>query len=284
MRIVVTGLDGFTGRYIKAELEACGHEVVGLTKDLMDAEALEQEIEHLKPEAVIHLAAIAFIAHGNANAFYEVNLIGTRNLLHALAIHAPDVRSILLVSSAGVYGNRASGSLNEDLVPDPVNDYGVSKLAMEQMAKLWADKLPIFIVRPFNYTGVGQEDMFLVPKIVAHFRARKPVIELGNLGVWREFGDVRSVANIYRRLLDQNPVGKTLNICTGQSHSLQELIDMCETITGHKIKIEVNPAFVRANEVRTLQGDNAALRSVIGELETFKLEETLQWMLRAGEK
>lgn len=208
MLTLVTGLGGFTGQYLQAELESNGHTVVGLSSDLTNFNAVTAEITRIQPEAVVHLAGIAFVGHGNANAFYDVNLIGTRNLLDALAHHAPGVRSILLASSANVYGNRSEGVLSEDAKPEPANDYAVSKLAMEQMAYLWMERLPLFVVRPFNYTGVGQDDKFLIPKIVSHFREKKEVIELGNLEVWREFNDVRSVANIYRKLLEKCAVGE----------------------------------------------------------------------------
>lgn len=276
---LITGLDGFTGHYIESELTANGYKVIGLSSDLTDFDSVAEEISQVKPDAVVHLAGIAFVGHGNANAFYEVNLIGTRNLLEALAQHAPDVQSILLASSANIYGNRAEGILSEDTPPDPINDYAVSKLAMEQMAHLWTDRLPLFIVRPFNYTGVGQDKVFLIPKIVSHFKEKKNVIELGNLDVWREFGDVRAVAAAYRKLLEQCPVGKSINVCTGQTHSLREVVALCEKITGHNIEIRVNPEFVRANEVRELTGDNSQLVGYIGEWKTPVFEETLAWML-----
>ncbi len=280
MQILVTGLCGFTGRYIQNELEAYGHSVVGLSSDLTDRDAVLDEVGQLQPEAVIHLAAIAFVGHGNANAFYEVNLIGTRNLLEALANKVPDVRSVLLVSSANIYGNRSEGVLNEDATPDPANDYAVSKCAMEQMAGLWVDRLPLFIVRPFNYTGVGQDENFLIPKIVSHFREKRSVIELGNLDVWRDFGDVRAVAEIYRRLLDFGPVDDVFNVSTGISHSLRDVVDLCKKITGHSIEIQVNPKFVRSNEVRVLTGNNSRLKKAIGEWHTYSMEETLRWMLQ----
>ncbi|MCF6281534.1 MAG: GDP-mannose 4,6-dehydratase [Candidatus Polarisedimenticolaceae bacterium] len=280
MRILVTGLDGFTGGYVQSELEENGDSVVGLSCDLTDQNAVMAEIAQVRPEAVVHLAGIAFVGHGDANLFYQVNLVGTRNLLEALAHEAPDVRRILLVSSANIYGNRSEGILSEEAIPDPANDYAVSKCAMEQMARLWIDRLPLFIVRPFNYTGVGQDEAFLIPKIVNHFQEKSAVIELGNLDVWREFGDVRAVAGIYRNLLDCCPVGKVLNISTGLTYSLREVLALCEKITGHRIDIQVNPKFVRSNEVRVLTGDNSRLKSLLGELKFYSLEETLRWMLQ----
>ena len=279
MRILVTGLSGFTGYYIQLELEAHGHTVVGLNSDLTDPDAVSREVAQVQPESVLHLASIAFVEHGNLNAFYDVNLIGTLNLLTALAKHAPDVQSILLASSANIYGNSTEELISEDTTPNPANDYAVSKLSMESMASLWFEKLPLFIVRPFNYTGVGQDDKFLIPKIVFHFKNRKKVIELGNLNVWREFGDVRSVANIYRKLIECCPAGKTINICTSQTYSLREVISLCGEITGHEIEIEVNPEFVRENEVGVLNGDNSLLRKTIGKLQINPLESTLRWML-----
>lgn len=279
MHILVTGVDGFTGFYVQSELEAHGHTVVGLSSDLTDADAVAAEIAQVQPEAVVHLAGISFVGHVSANAFYDVNLIGTRNLLNALAKHVPDVKSVLLASSANIYGNRSEGTR-----PAPTNDYAVSKLAMEHMAHLWVDRLPLFIVRPFNYTGVGQDKKFLIPKIVAHFKKKKAVIELGNLDVWREFGDVRDVSDIYRKLLEDCPVGKTLNICTGQAYSLREVTALCVKITGHDLEIKINPEFVRANEVRMLSGDNSRLKGVIGDWQSHTLENTLKWMLQTDNK
>ncbi|MBL4606782.1 MAG: GDP-mannose 4,6-dehydratase [Pseudomonadales bacterium] len=279
MRILISGLHGFTGHYVKSALEKVGHDVVGLSSNITDYNALSSEVAQVKPEAVIHLAAVAFVGHGTANAFYEVNLIGTRNLLEALAINAPNVQSVLLASSANVYGNRSEGALSECATPYPANDYAVSKLAMENMAQLWMEKLPVFIVRPFNYTGIGQDIEFLIPKIVSHFLEKKPLIELGNLDVWREFNDVRFVAESYQQLLELNPRREIINICTGKTHSLREVIGLCQDITGHNIEISVNPDFVRANEVRVLKGDNTKLKSLVGDIPTFSLEKTLRWML-----
>lgn len=279
MKVLITGLNGFTGRYLHAELAAHGHDVVGLQSDLTDATGLAEEMQRVQPDWVAHLAGIAFVGHGEANDFYRVNLMGTRNLLAALAGCGRRPACVLLASSANVYGNSTAGVLREDAPPNPANDYAVSKLAMEHMARLWLDRLPIVIARPFNYTGVGQSESFLLPKIVAHFKRRAEMIELGNLDVWRDFSDVRAVVQAYRRLLEISPAGETVNVCSGRTYSLREVLTLCERLTGHVMAVRVNPAFVRANEVRSLCGDPSHLRALIGNWDTQPLEDTLGWML-----
>lgn len=280
MHVLVTGLEGFTGHYVEKRLVAAGHQVSGLSVDLLNAKAVSEEVAKLKPDAVIHLAAIAFVAHGEAEAFYQINLIGSRNLLEALAKHVPDVKKILLASSANVYGNN-EGIMTEGTSPSPANDYAVSKLSMEFMAKLWLNKLPIVIARPFNYTGVGQSENFLIPKIVSHFHKRAEVIELGNIDVWRDFGDVRAVADAYVQLLDKASTGSIFNVCSGTLYALRDVIKICSDFTGHKIEIMVNQEFVRANEVKRLSGDASKLKHLLSDWKMPQLSETLEWMLMA---
>lgn len=282
MRILVTGLNGFTGQYVKAALELSGHELIDLKSDLTDAQSLIDELAaDMQLDAVIHLAAIAFVGHGDINDIYQVNLLGTRNLLQALAQSSVSIRHVLIASSANIYGNSSAGMLDEQTKANPANDYALSKYAMELVAGFWCDRLPVTLVRPFNYTGVGQNNIFLIPKIVDHFKAREPVIELGNLDVWREFNDVRFIADCYVKLIGLAPAisGQAINICTGNAYSLREVISLCQKITGHNIDIQVNPRFVRNNEVRVLKGDNKLLERTIGSVDQYNLEQTLTWML-----
>lgn len=279
MRILVTGLKGFTGQYIKPALENAGHDVIGLQSNLMDRSSLFSEIKKSSIESVIHLAGISFVESQNVNAIYEINLIGTKNLLESLVKCSSNLHSILLASSANVYGNQEQGILSENIIPKPANHYAVSKFAMENMAKLWMKELPLFITRPFNYTGVGQNECFIIPKIVNAFRKKQDNITLGNLDVWREFMDVRSVVDIYRQLLEISPKNNIINVCEGNVYSLHEIIRLCVQITGHKINIYESKEFIRRNEVKVLRGDNSLLKTVISNWNTKTLKETLSWML-----
>nr|WP_315395383.1 NAD-dependent epimerase/dehydratase family protein [uncultured Duganella sp.] len=293
-RAFITGLSGFTGQYVERELRAAGYEVFGTVSpgatpgagqfavDLNDRDGLAAVVRQVAPDVVAHLAAIAFVGHGDIEQLYRVNVAGTRNLLEALAALPAKPSAVLLASSANIYGNTDVGVIGEDVPAAPANDYAVSKLAMEYMARLWRDKLPLIVVRPFNYTGVGQHENFLLPKIVAHFRRRAADIELGNLHVWRDFSDVRMVARSYRRLLAAPAaLGGTFNICSGQAWSLGEALAMMGDIAGYQINVHVNPAFVRANEVVRLVGDHSRLAGVVGALAPVPLADTLRWMYQA---
>lgn len=279
---LLTGNHGFTGRYVAQALECAGYEVSGLRRgerqvDLLDRESVLAAVAQTKPDVVVHLAAISFVAHHDVDGIYRTNIVGTRNLLHALTSSDKPPRHVVLASSASIYGN-ADGSISENTQPAPQNDYAVSKLAMEYMAETWKSRLPISIVRPFNYTGVGQSERFLIPKIVSHFRARKPVIELGNIDVWRDFSDVRDIAQAYVRLVDGDPVADTLNFCSGREVSLREVLTKMSDLAGYPIEVRVQQDLVRANEVVRLRGDTTSMHTTLGQWERIAFESTLRWM------
>lgn len=296
-KVLITGVTGFTGRYMAEELAAHGYEVHGLSYRrpvdelpsavsaihccaLNDAETLRTLLLEIRPTYVVHLAAVSFVAHTDADAIYNANLLGTRHLLEALRVTATGVEGVLLASSANVYGNATEGVLDESSPFAPANDYAVSKAAMEFLARLYVGRLPLIITRPFNYTGVGQAEQFLIPKIVAHTRRRADVIELGNLDIARDFCDVRQVVQAYRRLLETPAaVGETVNICSGSAYTLEYVLQQAATISDHRMEVRVNPAFVRSADVKNLFGCRTKLDSLIGDLPQIELKETLRWML-----
>ncbi len=295
-RILITGANGFTGHYLAKRLARDGHELHGLVyrasgepvahldathvADLRDLNALSDIIGEVQPEKVVHLAAIAHVAHGDASEMYSANVFGTRNLLQALSNASSSPASMLLVSSANVYGNRREGVLDEGLAPEPANDYGLTKLACEMLGNLYASRLPIITVRPFNYTGRGQSEQFIIPKIVAHAKARRSTIQLGNIDVARDFSDVRAVVDIYARILDTPAaIGGLFNVCSGQAQTLEEVLRLTQELTGHHMEVEVDKTLVRQQEVKSLRGDPSHLRTFIGDLAMPPLRETIAWML-----
>lgn len=279
MRILLTGAPGFTGRQFTRSAHAAGHEVLALASDLTDAQALGQEVAGLAFDAVVHLAAIAFVAHADDKAFYDVNLFGTLNLLRALQGRPQPLKKVLLASSANIYGNCRQSPIAETQPPAPVNHYAMSKLAMEHLGRAHGAGLPLVFVRPFNYTGPGQPPHFVIPKLVEHFRRRAPSIAMGNLHVEREFNDVRLVCEAYLRLLEQGKEGDVYNVCTGRPYGFTEVLALLQKLSGHQIEVQVDPALVRANEVVRLCGDPARLIQAIGPLPAYSLEGTLSWML-----
>ena len=293
-RTLVTGANGFTGNWLTGNLLASGHAVTETVAgqgtpetpsrrwlDITSPEECRRVIDEVRPDYIVHLAAISFVAHNDPLDFYRVNVLGTLNLLQACADVGHTPRKVLVASSANVYGNVSSEAIDESFPVAPVNHYAASKASMESLVRTWFDRLPLLIVRPFNYTGRGQATNFLVPKIVEHFARREPEISLGNIDVARDFSDVRYVVRAYEALLDSGAVGETVNVCTGQPYTLREILAMASEITGHELQIQVNPAFVRQTDVKMLAGSPAKLRKLVPEVEAIGFRDTLQWMLAA---
>ena len=281
MRVLITGIDGFTGRHLKNYLS--DYDVFGTSLlksgdnvykcDVTDEESVKQVLEKVKPEVIIHLAALSFVGYGNINDFYKVNVIGSENILK----NAKNAK-VIVASSATVYGNQSKEVLNEDMCLNPNNHYALSKYSAEQIAKNYFDKLNVIIVRPFNYTGVWQEEHFLVPKIVKHFKERKKEIKLGNLDVIREFNDVSFVCEAYKRLINSDVHGEILNIASSRGIKLLDIVKYMEDIAGYKIKIIQDEKFIRKNEIKKLIGSNKKLFSLIGEISQPDFYQTLKVM------
>jgi nucleoside-diphosphate-sugar epimerase len=292
-KILLTGASGFTGRHFIKQANRLGYECVALchnatdhvdgctnviVADLTNKAILKEKLLKVKPDYVVHLAAISFVAHGNVADIYNTNLIGTANLLDCLIELNLSLKKVLIASSGNVYGNNIDLPINEGMLPTPINDYGVSKYSMELAVKLRFEKLPIIMIRPFNYTGVGQADHFLIPKIISSFKRKDKHIELGNLDVSRDFSDVRDVVNAYIKLLESDACSDVYNVCTGKSISLLSIISMLNELAGYTIDVKINPGFVRDNEIKELYGDNNKLLRAIGNYIEHNFNETLMWM------
>jgi len=279
-RVLITGAGGFTGPYVCSALEQRGYGVFGATGaiDLLDPDAIGGLLAKQSFDYVVHLAALSTIAHERAEDYYRVNLLGTLNLLEALARRGKP-KKIILASSANVYGRPARVPVEESATPAPLNHYAVSKLAMEMMARLWFGRLPILIVRPFNYSGVGQSANFVLPKIIGAFRSGSAEVELGDIAVAREFMDVRDVAQAYVRLLECDAAGEVVNLCAGRAVRLAEVLERLTALTGRAPALRRGAALVRGNEVPALVGSPEKLLRLVAGLTFRPLDDTLRWML-----
>ena len=265
--------------------DAAGHRITALQSNITDAPALEAEVLTTDPDWVIHFAGISFVASKDDEAFYRVHALGSSNLLASLSKLRKKPVKVLLASSATVYGNSNVAHASEDQQLNPIDHYAMSKVAMEEMAKTFMDRLPIIIARPFNYTGPGQKGNFLIPKLIAHFTQKNASIELGNLNVEREFNDINMICEAYLNLLQYGTPAETYNVGSGNARSLKQVINTLIQMTGHAIEVKVNPDFVRANEVRRMCADPAKLNALFQthgiRLHVPPLEYTLQRMLQA---
>ena len=290
-KVLITGIDSFTGVHLSSYLENSGYDMYGtsLVKsaekkykcDITNIEDILTVLNIVKPDFFIHLSGISFAAHGNNEDFYKVNTIGTINILDAFIQLNLKPEKIIIASSATVYGNQGAEVLDESMCPKPANHYGASKYAMECMIRNYFDKLNIIITRPFNYTGVGQAEHFLIPKIVKHFKEKKDVIELGNLNVSREFNDVTYVCEVYKALLECESNGEVVNICSNIGIKLLDVIDMMNKLADYKIEVKVNPAFVRKDEIKSLTGSIDKLFQMIGYVDQKDFKDTLRDMIEA---
>jgi GDP-6-deoxy-D-talose 4-dehydrogenase len=289
--VLLTGASGFIGRELFKTLRAAGHRVTGtanrtisdglLKCDLRDFAAVNRVVSDINPDIVVHCAAISGVISNNNIDYYASNVIGTENILIAITKLEKRVR-LLFMSTAGVYGNQASEVLAEHMSPTPVHHYGLSKFACEQIIRNMAKSIDVTIVRPFNIIGAGQDSTFLVPKVVMAFAKEQREIRLGNIDVERDYVEVSTACAIIAGLLNSSAsIGETINLCSGRSTSLRELISTMQDLAGYEIKVQQAAEFTRAAEVWRLVGSREKLdRLSPGRIQFRPLRETLHDMLQ----
>jgi nucleoside-diphosphate-sugar epimerase len=294
-RVLITGGTGFTGCALAERLRQDGHDVIAigleanndtaLNVDLRDFDGVTRAISHIRPTAVVHLAGIALLTHGNVGEIYSANVVGTANLLAALSTAKIEPKIVVIASSARVYAvPRGNAPIAEDYPLDPQTHYAVSKRTSEEIAGLYADRFPIVIARPFNYTGPGQSSRFLVPKIVQHYVERRSNISLGNLDLFRDYSDIGRVAEVYARLVTHATGPATINICSGRAVHLKDIPGILTDISGHTLEVVTDSSLVRADEPALIVGSPSRLESLVGPLPNPDIRETLLRMYAALHK
>lgn len=309
MKILVTGAAGFVGRVLLPRLLTAGHTVSGthlpgeavpagaeglrwLPLDLRSNESVAAVVAD-RPEAVIHLAAVASGADARKDPglAWEVNAGGTARLAEVLgAFRARGVADplLLLVSTAEVYGTTAEPRLRSENDPVvPVSPYAASKAGAELAAQETARRtgLRVIIARSFPHTGPGQTDRYVVAAFAKRLKAAKavgaPVVKTGNLDPVRDFLDVRDVAEAYVALLQRGVAGETYNVASGTGVDLHEVFDRLARIIGVRALPEPDPQLIRAADVPHLVGDPSRIHRATGWMPQISFDQTLRDLVHA---
>ncbi|HEY3178814.1 MAG TPA: GDP-mannose 4,6-dehydratase [Casimicrobiaceae bacterium] len=288
-RLFVTGLSGFVGRHLARHIarEPATMEIVRTPEfDLRDRTALERILGEVQPDFVIHLAAQSAVPKSFADprTTYDINFLGTLNLLEALA--AASFRGRLLyIGSGDAYGHVIAGNLpvSETHPLRPRNPYAVSKAAAEALCFQWSQTGPFEIVlaRPFNSIGPEQSTRFAIPDFAQRIveialGRRTPRLETGDVDVTRDFTDVRDVVAAYCALLARGVNGEAYNVCSGRERVLRELINEMAAIAGVTLELTADPARHRPGEQRRMAGDPAKLVDATGWSASIPMETTLR--------
>jgi GDP-4-dehydro-6-deoxy-D-mannose reductase len=300
--ILVTGAGGFVGSHLLPALRAAFPEArilgtaqtshAGLTAlDITHRDAVARIIATEKPDVCIHLAGISAIVAASANPdhAWEVNLHGTLNIADAIQAHAPHCRMIF-ISSAECYGSsfKSGQKLDESAVLAPLNLYATTKAAADLALGARASQgLRLLRLRPFNHTGPGQSEDFVVPAFagqIARIEAGQapPEISVGTLESARDFLDVRDVCAAYVQCIARDgelPDHAILNIASGQAVKIATLLEMLLSRTQHSITIRQDPARLRPAEIPTAIGDATRAMQLLHWQPQIPMAQTLDSVL-----
>lgn len=313
-RILVTGASGFVGGHLRDALRAAfpkarllaatrGEAVPGwdeaVVLDLLDPASCSTALRAAKPDAVVHLAALAEVAASFRDPFltWRTNLFGTLTLATATLAAAPEA-PFVFASSAEVYGLsfQDGRALAEDAPLRPANPYAASKAAADiAVGEMALRGLRAVRVRPFNHTGAGQAEAFVVAAFarqVALIAAgrQEPVMRVGALDRWRDFLDVADVCAGYVAVLrraDALAPGTVFNLASGAPRHVGGILADLIRLGGIAPHIEQDAVRLRPTDVMRTEGNAAAARAALGWAPQVPWETTLRtvltdWQARIG--
>lgn len=293
MRVLVTGADGFVGRWLTRELEGAGHDVLAINPgvDVRDANSVADAVRMAKPGGIAHLAAVSFGPDASADPgkAFATAVGGTVNVLESARLLS-DRPAVLVAGSSEVYGSPTTADLplTEDHPLRAQTAYGLSKIAQESVAIAYANRygLSLVVTRSFNHIGPGQRPDFVVPalaqRIAAVARGDTDRIPVGNVDVRRDLTDVRDVARAYRLLLEaaaekrQGANGLVVNVCSGESVAIRWVVEELCRLTGMEPSLEIDRALVRESDAPEIRGDYSLLGQLTGWRPTISLPDTLR--------
>lgn len=287
-RVAIIGGESFTSTHLLPLLLEIGLDVIMSQRkeksqknflDLRDYGSISRFLKYSQPNVVLLLAGKSNTSEKQYQGYHDINVLGPLRLANAIQELNYDIDQFIFASSSHVYGSIEKRGILENDNLSPQGNYGISKFTAESILKeSHGDRL--VVVRPFNYTGAGQNpDLFVVPKIVNAFKVRKDEIELGNIWPERDISDVRDICEMYRNLILKEIVGTDINFCSGKGIRISDIIAFCKNITGVDLQIRENPEFIRKNEPIYQVGSPERARELGLFLKKIDVKETLEWML-----
>ena len=302
MKALITGVDGFVGKYLSEYLLKQKYEVYGTTisekyknekikiykMNLLDEKEVNKVIKMIKPDKIFHLAGQSAVGLSWEKPVLTVNINvnGTLNLLEAVRNYSKDSK-ILIVGSSDQYGpiKPEECPIKESKIHNPQSPYGVSKKAQEEMCKLYVNAYHtnIIMVRAFNHIGAGQSTNFVVAdfasKIAQIEKGSEPVLKVGNLESFRDFTDVRDIVRGYSLLLEKGKIGEIYNIGSGKEVKVSEILKKLVSMSKKEIKIEIDPNKFRPVDVPLVVCDNSKIKKDTGWETEFLINDTLEEVL-----
>lgn len=297
MRVLITGITGFAGRYLaqflakRNDVELHGLARNGLEAvhgvrlhrvDLLEPGPLRMVLDLVQPDHIYHLAAYADAGGSfrDSRRVWDANLAATLNLYDAcLGLEA--LPRILYVSTGAVYGE-ATQPITEQTALQPNSPYAASKAAADLVGfQYWAShRLPVIRVRAFNQTGPGQPTTFALGRFADQLIRMEggelePVLRVGNLDAERDFTDVRDMVRVYSLLMQHGQPGEIYNAASGISQPMHWFLDRVLEQTHVPIRVQTDPEFLRPVETRHLRVDIQKLRKSTGWMPEISIQTSL---------
>ena len=299
-KVLIFGVSGFVGSYLTREFIDNGYTVIGTDKvrntmlpdevdfyeaDLMNSDEVEKLVSKINPDVIVNLAAISSVGASWSipQTTMLVNVVGALNIMEAARKNEFKPR-ILFVGSSEEYVI-SDKPMNEGTLLNASNPYGISKVTQEQFAKLYREQygLKIYCVRPFNHTGVGQRDSFVLPsfcKQVAEIeKSGKPgKIKVGNLKVKRDFSHVKDVVRAYRMIVESDNCDQIYNVGSGEAHSLEDMLTYIIGLSNQNIEIEVDQSRIRPTDQPVICCDYSLIQKELGWKPQYNIFDALREM------